>query len=168
MASDNDIKTSIYQAVKAVLENASYWTNPFTVYTKADLESFGDHQRPTWPYIFLVSQRLDVEPRFLPIIILELNVCDDEWQLGNLSQVCNTRLHILASSEGQADRIADVLCDQLYTIEVKDYDQSPAVKVSDGTFIEDWRRETADISAPAFTESSLRHWLIVENDLVVF
>jgi hypothetical protein len=164
---DIDIKLSIKDAVVDVLEDDSLWTNAWNVYYESNMPTYTDTNEPSWPYVFVISDRVPQEPRWLPVIVLEIIINDDEWQLGTLSRFAVTRLHLLCSSEGQASRLRTVLADNLDIIEVFDYSGETPSKLSDSSFVDDWTAEPVALSNQILMEGSLRHWLVMENTLVV-
>lgn len=163
--SDTNIQISVYEAVIDIMENAAIWTTPFTVYDESDLASL--ESQPEWPFVFILPEKIPDEFRFLPIIVVQVVVENGEWQLGTISKLASTAIHVIARSKGQVSQLRDVLAEYLDIITVNDYSTGSAVALTQSSFVDEWETIVPEIGNTLMRQATLSHWITLENTLVV-
>lgn len=159
--SDDVLKQDLYTVIVGVLEDASLWNRvAFTVYR--DFEMEGMTTEPMRPFIFVGSRNTAVMPRFLPYIILDIEVDSVVFQMGSLSNLVRCTINILGRTEGETSRISSVLKDNVVTfgttyIAQQQTDRRGAT----------WTEQAVPIPEPGWSEGTLRQLLAISSEFIV-
>lgn len=165
MISDINITGSIYRAITSIMTDSQIWTIPFTVYSAKDLVEM--EQAPAWPYVFVTPSRLAEDPRFLPIISLEVEIDNDEWELGSTAKFCHTLIDIRAPGRNVAAQLRDILAQELDIIPIYDFGTNPPQELTSSSFVEEWQTTIPYAGPSPILQGKLVSWITLENLLVV-
>lgn len=158
--SDDTIKQDFYSKVDTVLTTNSLWNGVgFTTYRDFDME--GMTSEPARPFIFIGSRNTAVIPKYLPYIILDIELDRYVFQMGSTSTLVRVSINILGRTEGEASRIASVLKDNVVT-----FGSYNAQQQTD-TQGKAWSEQALPIPEPAWSEGTLRQLLSISSEFIV-
>ena len=167
---DMDLKLSIVDAICGIMQDSALWASAYTVYTEEDFASMARGNPPARPFVFVMAARREVEPRFLPIILVDMDIKRIPFQLGGLSRQVDIRLHIMARSEGEGEGIKDVIVSELYdtAIEFYSYPISIGDTVVTTQYCEpEWTTEVVPIPETYMNEGTLRYWTVTSGAVIL-
>lgn len=159
--SDLGIKEALYAKLTTILEDSSLWDgDAFNVYDALDIENMPTE--PTWPFVFVATRNLRQPPEYRPFIGIDIEVDEQEFQLGSTSYLARMTLSIIGSYEGQVSVIAGVIKRNFGTF----------VSGSD-TFSQQysgnklWSETAITPNEPQFREGTLNQWLAISSAFAI-
>lgn len=158
--SDDALKQDFYTKVQTVLGTNSLWNGAgFTIYRDFDME--GITAEPARPFIFMGSRNTAVIPKYLPYIILDIEIDRIVYQMGSTSHLVRVTINILGRTEGETSRIASVLKDNVVTFGTYNAQQQTDRRGST------WSEQAVPIPEPAWSEGTLRQLLAISSEFIV-
>lgn len=165
MADDAEVKLSVRDSVKDFFEDVTAWTTPFTVYDADDLESHTTE--PNRPFVYVITRKEPIEPRWLPIVVLDIETRNVSWQLGSTSRETRVNINIMGRSEGETSRIASKMRASLNTIAIYDYSGAIPVLEENQFYQEEWEQQEVVPPEEYLREGTLKHWLLLSNMFIL-
>ena len=159
--SDDVLKADVYAAVSAVLHDASLWNGtPFAVYRDFDMENMV--VEPARPFVFIGSRNTAVIPKFLPYVMLDIEIDRIVLQMGSVSSQVRVSINIVGRTEGEASRISSVLKRNVVT-----FGTGYSAQIDTDRAGVSWLEEAVAIPEPYWSEGTLRQVLSIRATFLV-